>query len=343
MAGSDHSGEDMEAGRVNRAENRTMIWAQREDDSDFDGDAILVVEAAVDIEDDDYKLVNDGLVAHGIVSSGIGAGAGVVGFSRRNPVFAPGVELSPVDLSNAANVGVFGKGTTGVAAQGDFRGAPDQTIASGRGVGIIGRGDKNLVSAPGVVGFSGGVTGETISIDTGVFGQGETGVGGLGTRGPGVQGIGSPLEPGVIGVGGKQEDPPVGGTGVVGLGGGEVLGGFFEAPPDTGVFGGGEDGVRGKGVSGRGGIFESSRSAQVQLVPVPGRVLPERTSFIPTVVADPGRLGPRLPKRGRAGDLMSVVDEQGDCTLWFCARGEADGVPARWAQVLLGPLFDGRA
>jgi hypothetical protein len=50
----------MEAGRTNRAENRTKIWAQREADSDFDGEAILVIEAAVDIEDDDYKLVNDG-------------------------------------------------------------------------------------------------------------------------------------------------------------------------------------------------------------------------------------------------------------------------------------------
>ena len=179
MAGADHSGEEMQTGRTNRAENRTRIWAQREEDSDFDGEAILVVEAAMDV-DDDYKLVNDGLVAHGIVSSGIGSGAGVIGFNRRNPIFAPGVELSPADLSSATNVGVFGKGTTGVAAKGDFRGAPDQAIVAGRGVGIIGRGDRNLVSAPGVVGFSGGVTDETINIDTGVIGKGGTGVGGLG-------------------------------------------------------------------------------------------------------------------------------------------------------------------
>jgi hypothetical protein len=144
MAGADHSGEEMQTGRTNRAENRTRIWAQREEDSDFDGEAILVVEAAVEV-DDDYELVNDGLVAHGVVSSGIGSGAGVVGFNRRNPIFAPGVELSPADLSSATNVGVFGKGTTGVAAKGDFRGAPDQAIVGGRGVGIIGRGDRNLV------------------------------------------------------------------------------------------------------------------------------------------------------------------------------------------------------
>ena len=36
MAGADHSGEEMQTGRTNRAENRTRIWAQREEDSDFD-------------------------------------------------------------------------------------------------------------------------------------------------------------------------------------------------------------------------------------------------------------------------------------------------------------------
>jgi hypothetical protein len=346
MAGSDHSNDDLVAGRTNRAEDRTKIWAQREEDSDFNGEAILVVEAAVDIEDDDYKLVNESLAAHGIVASGIGTGAGVVGFNRRNPIFAPGVELTPADLSNTTNVGVFGKGTTGVVAQGDFRGAPDQTIVSGRGIGMIGRGDRNIVSAPGVVGFSGGVTDETINIDTGVIGKGETGVGGLGTRGPGVKGTGSAEEPGVIGVGGKLPDPQAKqGTGVVGLGHGESLSGPFAVPTDTGVFGGGQDGVKGLGLDGRGGIFESQRSAQVQLVPAHRRRMPERVSFTPTIVAAPKRLGPALPKRGRAGDLISVIDEQDkqdDCTLWFCVKSGDDSDVAQWAQVLLGPSFGGK-
>ena len=38
---------------------------------------------------------------------------------------------------------------------------------------------------------------------------------------------------------------------------------------------------------------------------------------------------------------MSVIDEQGDCTLWFCVKGETEGAPSRWAQVLWGPSFDG--
>ena len=50
MAGSDESGEDMEAGRTNRAEDQTRIWAQRENGEDFNGDVIFVVEAARDID-----------------------------------------------------------------------------------------------------------------------------------------------------------------------------------------------------------------------------------------------------------------------------------------------------
>ena len=57
MAGSDHSGEDMEAGRTNRAENTTKIWAQRFDESDtsvdFNGNAILIVEESASVEDPD--------------------------------------------------------------------------------------------------------------------------------------------------------------------------------------------------------------------------------------------------------------------------------------------------
>ena len=134
MAGADHSGEEMQTGRTNRAENRTRIWAQREEDSDFDGEAILVVEAAVEV-DDDYELVNDGLVAHGVVSSGIGSGAGVVGFNRRNPIFAPGVELSPADLSSATNVGVFGKGTTAWRLKAIFVAPPIRRSLVGEGLG----------------------------------------------------------------------------------------------------------------------------------------------------------------------------------------------------------------
>ncbi len=354
MAGADHTGDDMEAGRTNRAENRTAIWAQTEKDSDFDGDAILVVEAAPNVEDDDYKLVNAAFPSHGILSSGIGTGAGVVGFSRRSPLLAPGEELTPTDLRNASNVGVFGKGFTGIAAQGDFRSSstPSADLNMGRGVGIIGRGDRGLnLSAPGVVGFSGGVTNETFGANTGVFGKGETGVSGRGTKGPGVKGMGSPQEPGIMGVGGSNSPKGRHAPGVMGLGFNEPIGFPFEVPVNTGVYGAGDDGVKGQGDKGRGGVFESAKSAQVRLVPVRKDLKPERGSYSPTIVANPGVLGPKLPKYGQAGDLMSVIDDRGECTLWFCVVGHFEVFfkgsfifdPARWAQVLLGPVFIGQA
>ena len=47
MSGSDESSEEIQSGRTNRAENRTKIWAQRNEDEQFDGEAILVVEFGI--------------------------------------------------------------------------------------------------------------------------------------------------------------------------------------------------------------------------------------------------------------------------------------------------------
>jgi hypothetical protein len=99
----------------------------------------------------------------------------------------------------------------------------------------------------------------------------------------------------------------------------------------------------GIGTQGRGGIFESERSAQVRLIPVKGRPITEQTAFTPTAIPDPGNLGPELPKAGRGGDLMTIVDDQRHCTLWFCVQDGTNAGAARWAQVLLGTSFDGRA
>jgi hypothetical protein len=118
----------------------------------------------------------------------------------------------------------------------------------------------------------------------------------------------------------------------------------FSETSETGVYGVGQNGVKGIGAEGRGGVFQSEHSAQMQLVPA--RRPPqgkEQASFIPTVIADPSRLGPELPREGRGGDLMSIVDGEGQCSLWFCVREGTSNGPARWAQVLLGPSFDGRA
>jgi hypothetical protein len=40
---------------------------------------------------------------------------------------------------------------------------------------------------------------------------------------------------------------------------------------------------------------------------------------------------------------MTIVDDQRHCTLWFCVQDGTNAGAARWAQVLLGTSFDGRA
>ena len=337
MSGSDESGEEMQSGRTNRAENRTKIWAQRNEDEQFDGAAIFVVDSAMDIEDDDFRQVSDGQEVHGIMSSGCGKGAGVVGFNRANPIDIPGEELSNADLGHTKSVGVFGKGVTGVVGQGDSRG---YDISDGFGVGVVGRGSKG---GPGVVGFAGGVNVEFHATQTGVFGQGATGVTGRGIGGAGVRGTGGELQTGVVGVGGEGKDP-VGnltqGPGVVGVGRGDSLFPPHEPTMGTGVYGFGQDGVRGVGNEGRGGVFKSAQvTAQVRLVPVQVKQMRREPPLISMAVPIPA-----LPKTGVGGDLMSVrVVDKGPCTLWFCVSEGVSGGPARWAQVLLGPLFDGTA
>lgn len=54
----------------------------------------------------------------------------------------------------------------------------------------------------------------------------------------------------------------------------------------------------------------------------------------------PGEQVVELPRDGQAGDLLALIDNQRRANLWFCVRS-ADGGPAQWAQVLLGPAFDG--
>jgi hypothetical protein len=35
------------------------------------------------------------------------------------------------------------------------------------------------------------------------------------------------------------------------------------------------------------------------------------------------REGLELPKSGRGGDLLALMDNQRQCALWFCVRGES--------------------
>lgn len=241
MAGSDQSGEDMEAGRTNRAEDQTRIWAQCESGEQFNGDVIFVVEAARDIEDDDFVEATPGL--HAIRGSSIG-GAGVIGLSS---------QVGDIDIAFAKEVGVFGKGDTGVRGEGNpgiegigfSVGTGD---GSGGGTGVLGRGGRRSKGDPhgvGVVGLGGNHPGDPAPVaddvvaGAGVFGQGAEGEG---ARRPGA---------GIIGRGG---DPLPGGSAVPGIVGLSLgIGRNIDIPAfDTGVFGLGGTGVTGFGTFGPG-------------------------------------------------------------------------------------------
>jgi hypothetical protein len=357
--GTDHSGEDIESGRVNRADDRTIIWGQNGDDGvDFNGPAIFMVERAGDpVEDVDYSEP-DGWVPDraldailGIGSSGrnIGTTVGGIGVTGRG--------------GERQGTGVLGIG--GSAGNDGGIGAHGVGGAGPHGSGLVGQGGRRDLAGrdpygTGVVGVGGGadrpLPPSTDTAGAGVFGRGADVVTAdlhgdpVGPEAPGA---------GVSGRGGVMDSPrPLNAAGVIG-----VAGGYPNPAPadtfDTGVHGTGSVGVSGHGLQvgvngtadsgpgvhgysptgpgvdgyserSRGGRFSSDSQAQVQLVPVRARdPLPE------------GRRGAPLPRDGVGGDLMALVDGQGQCTLWFCVRSAESGAPARWAQVQLGTPFDG--
>ena len=145
----------------------------------------------------------------------------------------------------------------------------------------------------------------------------------------------------MLGRGGVPDSPQSSAAaGVIGLAGGEPIPNISETG-NTGVYGAGPTGVRGQGHFGRGGMFQSDRSAQVQLVPQKVEApLPAPVTVTPTAIPTEDE-GPKLPKDGRAGDLLALLDNQRQCTLWFCVEGDEMN-RARWAQVLLGKPFLGQ-
>jgi hypothetical protein len=376
MAGSDHSGQDMEAGRTNRAEDKTQIWAQYQEDEerDFDGDAILVVDVT---RAGPPRHTINGIEATGWSAAGIG-GVGVVGKGGGNQgtgVFGWGAA--------ATAAGVGGIGVHGIGGS-QLESALNKTDPPGAG--IVGQGgrqtdSRNTLRLPhgaGVIGIAGGSGKQLPPLadvgSVGVYAQGAeaevrtvdiesvpTVVGPI-DPGPGVLGRGGVPIPrgenrvaaGVIGLAGDTAIPPISETGNSGVYGGGPVGvfghGFVSGVRGNSEQGRGVAGETDSGVgvfgsaskdTGRGGAFQTARSAQVWLVPKN-----EPTEFPAPVAVSPTAIresqAPRLPRDGRGGDLMALADNQGQCTLWFCVKGERGAGPARWAQVLLGPSFDGQ-
>jgi hypothetical protein len=160
--------------------------------------------------------------------------------------------------------------------------------------------------------------------------------------------------PGVLGRGGVTNVPRAQvAAGVIGVAGNIPIPASSETQ-NTGVYGHGGAGIRGRGEGGpgvhgisdsdRGGTFQSARSAQVLLLPLkaPG-VFPTAIPVSPSAIPIGREGGMRLPKDGRGGDLLALVDDNSDCALWFCVKtGRSNGGPsAEWAPVLLGPRVTG--
>ncbi len=369
MAGSDHSGEEVQSGRTNRAEDRTQIWAQRPEDpaDDYNGKAIFIVEVAGDYPDWDEDNGSflpahplDGIIGSGwssnVTLGGVG-GSGVVGNGGNNQ--GTGV----LGKGGSGGIGVHGIGgsqteptwdpTTppgaGAVAQGGRQTDNSNTLRLPHGAGIIAVAGGNGKPLPpftdtGSVGvFGQGAEGETrtVKID-----NTDTPVGPL-SPGPGVLGRGgvaippeSPSGAGVIGIAGGTDIPTITFTGNVGV--------YGECGPGNGVSGRGFTGVLGTGIGGRGGMFSSDRSAQVQLVPMVTKgTFPSPSAVTPMGITIPPDdrerqvAGLTLPKNGNGGDLMVLMDSKKECTLWFCVFGGDGMSPAKWAQVLLGPSIDG--
>ncbi|MFD7165182.1 hypothetical protein [Streptomyces violascens] len=309
-SGADNAGDDMVVGRTNGSEERTVLVAKGGADGGYGEDYVLRVA----IEGDQVlRFVHEGVDAvhtKGTVALPLGGSLGTV--PPGNGLVATGangvvgyVHAAPRDKPHEQQVqaGVLGSGTAALP-------------------GVFGRG------AAGVVGYSSGAARDTsweAADPSAVLGRAT----GIGVRGKGDDGGVRGESENNFGVEGKSSLAP----GVRG-----------ESAQDAGVQGQGSPGVWGLGPgAANGGLFTSEAGAQLRLVPRESRSPGPSGPTTPSAVLVDGRNpGPELPRNGRAGELTTLQDPSGTCTLWFCVHDSGEA-PARWAQILLGPTFDGRA
>jgi hypothetical protein len=206
------------------------------------------------------------------------------------------------------------------------------------GVGVEGAGDNFgvfgwIFPTPGRPGIA-GVFGQHHMGGTGVIGA--TMRGGTGVVGTSVGSLGNQMGTFEDGLGPADGS----GTGVIGSSG-SGTGVHGTSKTAEGVLGEsvGGDAVVGRSSSGRGGRFESGRTAvgsivgQISLVPQ----LMATTDLIPTTLSIyDSRISEMLPGEGSGGDLLVTRTEDGICALWFCVRDAMEGQRAVWRQVPLG-------
>ena len=309
-------------------------------------------------------LAKGGAGGTGLHADAGGDATGVVGLggpASGTGVFGLGSGGERFERRGRGGIGVHGVGGHALLQPG-----PDDVPP---GVGVFGQGgavpDSNSDRIPlgtGVIGVGGDAGNKDLppaseAGNAGVFGQGADAR--IRTIIDGSTAIlDGPDEPGagVVGRGGVADgDRLLPAAGVVGVAGGQSKPPHLETG-DVGVFGLGTTGLRGRGLDGpgvdgrsrrdRGGVFAADRQAQVNLEPQLVRTkLPPGSPVTPRAISA-GELERgivSLPRDGRAGDLMTLIDDARSCTLWFCVRGIDGAGPASWAQVLLGPSFPGQA
>lgn len=365
MAGSTGSGQDIESGRVNRAEGRTAFWAQvPPGQSNFNGPAIVIVDVAEGpLDDADYEAGESFLPSnsvHGLIAVGSSGSAS----ASANDMPAHGL-IGRGGLRQGTGVlGMGGGSDSGSAEHGDggigVHGVGGSRLGNSvgaitpPGAGVLGQGGRQpdndnrlrLQHAPGVVGLGGSRDG---NIDTlpahsleetagaGVYGKGADAVttlvvpldaDGNSTSGPQVPS--GPLcpGPGVLGRGGSQDGNAfASAAGVIGLAGLSPL----PKPSEmvgTGVYGAGTIvGVLGSGSIGLLGRGIGGRAAVLETGKHP------QLQLIPLRMPSPAELADRCD----AGDLLvtKALDNERQteiATLWFCKVG---GPPdqAQWVAV----------
>jgi hypothetical protein len=283
MAGSDQSGDDIEAGVLNFAESTTKILGSLSSEPGVGFDGISVFEAAPR-----GGLQSPAGPLNGILGVGGNgwlhaepAGAGVVGIGapNRGPGMVGlggGANIGSSFLGSQGNlgsVGLGGTGLVGVGGPGDISSEGRAAALSLPGAGVVGQGGGSLFKTPaassggpgvgngaGVVGIAGGrgrppdftlsQADLAATANVGVFGFGGDGPKTLGT--PPHEGLMGPVSAGagVRGVGGVAGG--LGGPGVVGIAGNVAATGI---PADStfGNMGVGGFSLDGVGVHGKSG------------------------------------------------------------------------------------------
>lgn len=373
------SGDEIQAGRVTTAESTTDLLGAvpTEQDVDFNGIVILRVAPQPGLLEPSHTV--DGI--HGVGHSDVisPGGTGVVGFGGQRQ--GTGLAGLGGGINGQGGIGVHGTGGSaifpedrpgaGIVGQGGRVVAFNASRRShGAGVIAIAGGSEKAIPPledTGSVGvYAQGAEAEVREEVNTIVGPIAPGPGVLGRGGVPIPRKEEPVAAGVIGLAGDTAIPLISESGNVGVygagptgvrGAGHEFGveglSNFMGVSGQGVHGPGVNGVGRPGVVGiaaddssRGGEFDSKRSAQVRLVPQQlQQRIPNQVTVTPTAI--PAGSEPALPKDGRAGDLMVIEmdteDKQHVCRLWFCVQSATSGHPARWAQVLVGSSFDGKA